>query len=126
MSDLNPDVPSSSQIPGTFLFISTAPTATTTTLPKDWFYLASAILTGSAITGAPYNLTAGTQAPNDISQYSNLDRVNLAFNRRSPIANRFRSALQEIPFGINLFLPAIAEPTNTGFAGFATKTITVS
>jgi hypothetical protein len=123
MSDFNNDVSSSSQIPGTFLEISTSPTSTVTTLPKDLFLLATAILQGSAITGSPYNLTAGTADPNDIEQYSDVNRVNLAFNRRSPIANRFRSALQEVLFGINIFPASIPEPDNSGFAGFATKLI---
>lgn len=121
--EINPDVPSFSSLSGTFLFISTAPTSTTTVLPKNLFLLSTGILSGSAITGAPYNLTAGDAAPNDIDQFSNLQRVIQRFGRRSPVANRFRSALQEVPFGINVFLPAIKEPTNSGFAGFATKII---
>lgn len=121
---INPDVPSSSQIPGTFLSISTAPSTTGTPQQKNLFLLSSGILSGSAITGAPYNLTAGTAAPNSIEQYSDVTRVSQAFGRRSPIANRFRSSAQEVPIGINVFLPAIAEPTGSGFAGFAAKLIT--
>jgi len=124
--DINPDVPSSSQLPGTFLSISTAPSTTGTPEEKDLFPVSTAILSASAITGAPYNLTAGTAAPNDIQQYSDVSRVAQSFNRRSPVANRFRSALQEVPFGINIYLPAIAEPTGSGFAGFATKLVTVA
>ncbi len=123
---LNPDVPSSAQTPGTFLFISTAPTTVGTVQPKSVFLVATGVLSGSAITGAPYSLTAGTATPNDIEQYSDLTRVNQAFNRRSPIANRFRSALQEVPFGINVYLASIAEPTNSGFAGLAAKILTGS
>ncbi len=123
---LNPDVPSSSQTPGTDLYISTAPTSTGTPAPKNLFLLATGVLQGSAITGQPYNLTAGTVAPNDIEQYSNVELVAQLFNRRSPLANRFRSAIQEVPFGINIFAGGIAEPANSGFAGFATKLITVA
>ena len=57
---LNPDVPSSAQTPGTFLFISTAPTTVGTVQPKSLFLVATGILSGSAITNAPYSLTAGT------------------------------------------------------------------
>ncbi len=123
---LNPNVPSSAQTPGTFLFISTAPTSTGTAEQKNLFLVSTGLLQGSALCGQPYNLTAGTVDPNDIQQYSDVVRVNQVFGRRSPAANRFRSAIQEIPFGVNDYLGGIAEPVNTGFAGVATKLITVA
>jgi len=120
----NPDVPSTAQIPDTYLYISTAPTSIGTTQPKDLFLVATGILGGSQITNAPYSLTPGTATPNEIKQYSDSARVNLAFHRKSPIANRFRSALQEVPIGINFYLASVQEPSNTLFAGFATKLLT--
>ena len=124
IAEINPDVPSSAEVPNTYLFISTAPTTTATAQPKDLFLVAMGVLSGSQMTNAPYSLTAGTAAVNEIRQYSSLSRVHQAFNRRSPIAGRFRSALQEVPIGINIFLAALKEPSNTGFAGIATKTLT--
>lgn len=123
---LNPNVPSSAQTPGTFLFISTAPTSTGTTEQRNLFLVSTGLLQNSALCGQPYNLTAGTVAPDDIQQYADVVRVNQVFGRRSPAANRFRSAIQEIPFGVNDYLGGIAEPVNTGFAGVATKLITVA
>lgn len=124
IAEINPDVPSTAEVPNTYLFISTAPTTTATDEPKNLFLVATGLLSGSQMTNAPYSLTAGTATVNEIKQYANVDRVHLAFNRRSPIAARFRSAIQEVPIGINVFLAALKEPSNTGFAGIATKTLT--
>lgn len=117
----NMDVPSTVQTPDTYLYISTAPVSISTDQPKDLFLVATGILSGSQITQAPYSLTTGTATPNEIVQYSDVTRVNQKFNRRSPIAGRFKSALQEVPIGINIFLAAVSEPSNSGWAGFATK-----
>lgn len=124
IGQLNPSVPAGAQIPNTYLYISTAPTSIGTAQPKNLFLVATGILGGSQITNAPYSLTAGTAVPNAIEQYSDVNSANLAFNRRSPIAKRFRSALQEVPIGINIFLASIQEPINTAFAGMATKVLT--
>jgi hypothetical protein len=124
ISQVNPNVPSTAQVPDTYLYISTVPTTITTAQPKNLFLVATAILAASQILNAPYSLTAGTAVANEIAQYSDVTRVNLAFNRRSPIANRFRNAIQEIPIGINIFCASIMEPSNSGFAGFATKLLT--
>lgn len=121
LQQFNPDVASTAQIPDTYLYISTAPTSIGVDQPKDLFLVATGILAGSQITNAPYSLTAGTAKVNEIKQYSDVTRVNQALGRKSPIANRFRSALQEVPIGINIYLAAIAEPTNTAFAGMATR-----
>mgnify|MGYP000744704269 CR=1 FL=1 len=77
---LNPNVPSSAQTPGTFLFISTAPTSTGTAEQKNLFLVSTGLLQGSALCGQPYNLTAGTVDPNDIQQYSDVVRVHAAFH----------------------------------------------
>lgn len=122
----NPDVPSTVQRPDTYLFISTVPTSIGTTQPKNLFLVATGILSGSQITSSPYSLTAGTAVLNEIKPYSDVTRVNAAFNRRAPISGRFRNALQEVPIGVNIFLAALSEPTNNGFAGFATKLLTFS
>lgn len=124
IAEINPDVPSTAESPNTYLFISTAPTTTSTAEPKNLFLLATGLLSGSQMINAPYSLSAGTATINEIKQYSNIDRVHQAFNRRSPIAGRFRSAIQEVPIGINIFLGAIKEPSNTGFAGITTKVLT--
>lgn len=121
IGEINPNVSTQAQIPGTYLYISTAPTTIGVAEPKDLFLVATGILSGSQITNAPYSLTAGTATPNSIVQYSNTTRVNQALGRKSPIANRFRSALQEVPIGINIFLAALGEPTGSGFSGMATK-----
>lgn len=125
IGQLNPDVPSTAQIPDTYLYISTAPTSITTDQPKDLFLVATAILLGSQITNSPYSLTAGTATPNEIMQYTDTTRVNQKFGRKSPVANRFRNALQEVPIGINIFLAALSEPSNTAYAGMATKILTL-
>lgn len=124
IAEINPDVPSSAQVPNTYLFISTAPTTTATAQPKDLFLVATGVLAGSQMSNAPYSLTPGTATLNEIKQYTNLDRVHQAFNRRSLIAGRFRGATQEVPIGINIFCAAVKEPSNTGFAGIATKILT--
>lgn len=121
IGEINPNVPTQTQIPGTYLYISTAATTIGVAEPKDLFLVATGILSGSQITNAPYSLTAGNATPNSIVQYANVTRVNQALGRKSPIANRFRSALQEVPIGINIFLAALAEPTGSGFSGMATK-----
>ena len=124
IGQINPDVPSTAQIPDTYLYISTAPTSISVDQPKDLFLVATGILAGSQITNAPYSLTAGTATPNEIKQFSDVRRVNSAFGRKSPIANRFRNALQEVPIGINMHVAAITEPANTGYAGMATRLLT--
>lgn len=124
IGQINPDVPSTAQIPDTYLYISTAPTSISVDQPKDLFLVATGILAGSQITNAPYSLTAGTATPNEIKQFSDVARVNSAFGRKSPVANRFRNALQEVPIGINMHVAAIAEPTNTAYAGMATRLLT--
>lgn len=124
ISQINPNVPSTAQVPDTYLYISTTPTTITTAQPKNLFLVATAILAASAIVNAPYSLTAGTAVANEIRQFSDVTRVNQAFNRRSPIAGRFRNAIQEVPIGINIFCASILEPSNSGFAGFATKLLT--
>lgn len=122
----NPDVPSTAQIPDTYLYISTAPTSIGASQPKDLFLVATGILAGAQITNAPYSLTAGSATPNEIKQYSDVTRVNRALGRKSPVAGRFRNALQEVPIGINIFLASLQEPTNTAFAGMATRLLTFS
>lgn len=126
IAEINPDVPSTAQTPNTYFFISTAPTTTATNQPKDLFIVATGILSGSQITNAPYSLTAGDATPNEIKQYSSVKLVNQRFNRKSPVANRFRNAIQEVPIGINIFLAALSEPSNSGFAGMATKLLRFS
>lgn len=125
IGEINPNVPSTVQVPDTYLFVSTTPTTITTDQPKNMFALATAILSGSAILNAPYSLPAGTAVANSIGQFSNVTNVNLAMGRRSPVAGRFRNALQQVPIGVNFFLPAIQEPSNSGWAGFATALLTV-
>jgi len=120
----NPDVLSTVQTPDTYIYISTAPTATTTAQPKNLFLLATGLLPGSAAGSSPYSVTLGAATANTIKQYTDIAAVNRDFGRRSPIANRFRAALQQREVGLNIFLAAIQEPTNTNFAGFATKILT--
>jgi hypothetical protein len=124
IGQINPDVPSTAQLPDTYLYISTAPMSIGVSQPKDLFLVATGVLSGSQVTSAPYSLTAGTATPNEIRQYSDVTRANRAFHRKSPIANRFRNALQEVPIGINIFLAALAEPANSGFSGMATRLLT--
>ena len=124
IGQINPDVPSTAQTPDTYLYISTAPTSISVDQPKDLFLVATGILAGSQITSAPYSLTPGTATPNEIKQYTDVARVNAAFGRKSPAANRFRNAMQEVPIGINLHVAALSEPTNSGYAGMATRLLT--
>lgn len=119
----NPDVPSTVKTPDTFIYISTAPASIPTDQGKDLFLLAPMLNLGAATTGSPYSLTSGTATLNEIKQYTDIIQVNRAFGRRSAIANRFRSAMQEVPIGINVFLGAIAEPVASGFSGVATKLV---
>jgi hypothetical protein len=124
IGEINPNVPTTVQVPDTYLFISTTPTTVTTDQPRNHFLLATGLLTASALLGPPYNQSAGTAVANSIGQYSNVTNVNLAFGRRSPIAGRFRNAIQQTPIGVNFFLGAIQEPSNSGFAGVCTKLLT--
>jgi phage tail sheath gpL-like len=124
IGEINPNVPTTVQVPDTYLFISTTPTTVTTDQPRNQFLLATGLLTASALLGPPYNLSAGTAVANSIGQFSNVTNVNLAFGRRSPIAGRFRNAIQQTPIGVNFFLGAIQEPSNSGFAGVCTKLLT--
>lgn len=123
---VNPDVPSSVWSPDTYVYISTAPIVSDTELPKNYLILAPYINSGAALTSSPYSLTAGTAVPNTIEQYTNLNLVNTRFGRRSMAAQIFRAATQEVPIGMNIFIGAVQEPVNSGFAGVATALLMYS
>jgi len=120
----NPNVPSTVFTPDTYLYISTAPVTTGTPQPKNLLILAPAILSGAAILASPYSLTAGTADPSKIAQYTDITTANAALGRRSAAANRLRAALQSQPIGLNIYVGAVPEPTNSGFTGVATKLLT--
>lgn len=122
----NPNVPTGVMTPDWYLYISTAPITIDTPQPKDVFILAPMINSSAATTNAPYSLSPGTATLNEIQQCTDISRVNALFGRRSVAANRFRSAIQQVPIGINIFVAAIAEPTNSGFSGVATKLVRFS
>lgn len=122
---LNPDVLASQFEPGIFLSISTAPVGAAGGDAPNTLVLAPALFTGAALTAAPYSLTAGTGAANEITAQYDLSAIASAYHRRSPLAARLRAALQEVPVGINLYGAAPPEPSGSGFTGVASALITV-
>lgn len=121
----NPDVPAAVKTPDTYLYISTAPVSTGSPQPLNVLILAPMINSAAALTASPYSLTAGTEADlNSIKQYTSVSVVQQAFGRRSLAAQRFRAVLQAQPVGLNVYIAAIAEPTNSDFAGVATQLLT--
>lgn len=122
----NPDISSTQFEPGIFLSISTAPAAASGGgPPQALLIVAPGVLSGAAATGAPYSLTAGTAQPNQIERRYDLGDIATAYNRRSPLANRIRAALQEVPVGIDVFAVSPPEPVASGFTGVASALITV-
>jgi len=122
----NPNASTSVWTPDTYLYISTEPVSTGSPQPKNLLILAPMLNSAAALTGAPYSLTAGTADLNTVEQYTDVSLVRTKFGRRSLAAARFRGALQAQPVGLNIFLAAIAEPSNSNFAGVATQLLTFS
>lgn len=122
----NPNVPQTVKTPDTYLYLSTAPVSTGSPQPLNLLILAPMINSAAALTGSPYSLTAGTAELNSIEQYTSVEVVRQKFGRRSLASQRFRAALQAQPVGLNVFIAAVAEPTNSNFAGVATQLLTVS